>query len=222
MKAKIKEKLIARRLRRQGCSFNEIANKLHISKSSCGQWLRDVVVTGKGRKRLLKRREIGQKRSQETRRVRLSLRKERVAQSVGELMRTLKVDNRSAKIFCALLYWCEGTKDDQRLIFTNSDPVLVQLFMKLMRQAFMMNEARWRALVHIHEYHDDICQKKFWSKITGIPFVQFHKSYKKPHTGHNKRSNYPGCISIRYGDMLIAHELVRIYQQLAENYGSVG
>ena len=103
--------------------------------------------------------------------------------------------------------------------FTNSDTTLISNFLFFLRVGFNIDESKLRALVHIHEYHDDIAQKRFWSEITKIPLSQFHKSYKKPNTGKRYRENYPGCLALVYYDAHVAKELEAIYNTFSKLRG---
>ncbi len=120
------------------------------------------------------------------------------------------------KLLCSFLYWGEGSKNTNSLIFTNSNPKMIRSYLTLLRKSFELDESKFRALVHVHEYHEDIEIKKYWSKITNIPLSQFSKSYLKPHTSKNIREGYKRTISIRYYDYKIALELSFIYNRFAD------
>lgn len=85
-----------------------------------------------------------------------------------------------------------------------------------MRFSFPIEEDKFRAMVHIHEYHNERLIKKFWSKITKIPLSQFSASYQKPHTKKRKRPGYKGSLRIRYYNAKISRELHAIYETFAE------
>ena len=68
------------------------------------------------------------------------------------------------------------------------------------------------ARLHLHEYHDPKKQHLFWSKALGIPLDRFQKFYLKPHTGKVVRENYPGCVSIRYYDSIVARKILYLSQ----------
>jgi hypothetical protein len=121
------------------------------------------------------------------------------------------------KILCAVLYWAEGAKfTDSRLEFTNSSPKLIKTYLRLLRKGFDIKEEKLRANIHLHEYHDDDKQKKYWSKITNIPLSQFNKSYLKPHTKKRIRKNYPGCVRISYYSADTARRIKAIYESLID------
>lgn len=102
------------------------------------------------------------------------------------------------KIFCALLYWREGGKyDDRSIQFTNSDSKLVNAFLNLLRNSFSLNESKLRIFLHIHSYHSVRKQIKFWSSVTKVPPLQFIKPYIKSNTGKRIKFDYLGCINVK-------------------------
>ncbi len=138
---------------------------------------------------------------------------------MSEMLSHIPLSKDLAKLYCSLIWWCEGNKKTTSLKFTNSDTTLISNFLYLLRLGFNINESKLRALVHIHEYHNDSVQKEFWSKITKIPLSQFQRSYKKPNTGKRYRENYPGCIVIVYYDSSVAKELEAIYNVFSKQRG---
>ncbi len=130
----------------------------------------------------------------------------------GRTVQDAQLTDNGWKLILAVLFWCEGQKDTgEGIKFINSDPQMVRLFLHILRTQFPLQESKFRALLHLHDYHDEQEQLKFWSDVTRIPISQFHRSYRKPHTGKNTRDGYPGCISIRYSDVRLAKTLKMIY-----------
>ena len=101
-----------------------------------------------------------------------------------------------------------------RVSFSNSDPQLIKYFLKIFRKSFVLEEKKFRALLHIHDYHNEKKQIQFWSKVTQIPTGQFSRSFHKKNTGKNKRVGYPGCLSVRYYNSIIQKELVFICKEI--------
>lgn len=209
----------AEHLRKNGYSLKEIAKKLCIAKGTASKWLRDIALSEKALKRLQGRRRLGQYKAQQTRK---KNREKKFRQLKAEKRKDLsgsKIDERILKLCCSLLFWCEGGKyTDSHIAFVNSDPILIQTFVNLLRQSFKLDEKKFRALIHIHEYHSDTKQKKFWSKITKIPIGQFTQSYKKPNTKKRKRKSYPGCVRVSYHDAKVAKELKALYTVFGEKF----
>lgn len=206
----------ATELRRKGFSFREISEKLHIAKSTTSLWLRNVEVSKLGKKRLLKLGMDGRKKGIETNLKKRSLESSNIKLRVKKYFSSISYSKVNPRIACALLYWGEGTKyaGNKAVSFMNADPEMIKFFLHVFRKSFDLDENRFRALIHLHEYHDIKKQIRFWSDITRIPVNQFNKSYLKKNTGKNKKENYPGCISIRYSDIKIYKELMFIVREL--------
>jgi|SRR3989344_2476344 len=206
---KLKEKMSAIRLRRKGMTLNEIASRVGVAKSSVSLWVRDLSLSSKAQDRIASLQTAGQKAAQKTNleqtRKKLLTAKEEAQKAIRGIVITAEL----ALLSCALLYWCEGAKDknDQTFTFSNSDSQMIQAFMKLMRRAFVLDERKFRVRMHLHEYHDEPAQKKFWSGITGISEELFAKTYWKPHTAKTIKKGYPGCIHIEYYDVMIARKI---------------
>lgn len=158
--------------------------------------------------RLLKHIKIGQliaaeKKKEKTRATERRYREE----AEREINRSPDYD----KIICAMLYWCEGTKNPKSsMTFTNSDPRLVEKFLFLLRKSFALDESRFHPCIHIHEYHSAGKQLDFWSRVTHIDKRQFIKPYRKPHTGKRIHPDYQGCISLKYHSVDLARRLIAV------------
>lgn len=219
MKLDLKRQAIV--MRREGYIYAEIADSLHISRSTAKLWTNDAELSALQNEHLLKR--IKELQSLKMRK--LSSRKQAVLLEREKLLRVRAksvVDNIKQapdynRLVCAIMYWCEGTKDVSAGIkFTNADPLLIQKFLHLLRSSFEIDEHKMRALIHLHEYHYGAKQLRYWSKVTGIPQDQFYKPYIKPHTGKNSHIDYPGCISVRYYDSSLGKLLKMIYSEYCQ------
>lgn len=215
-KTEIKEKAIT--LRQQGHSLKEIAQKLDIAKSTTSVWLRNIPLNSNAKIRLKKRRLLGQYKTslywEKYRRQKLIIDQHHAQ----KLLNNINLTKNHHKLILAVLFWAEGSKTTQQISFINSDPKMIITFTKLLRKCYPIDETKFRALLHAHEYHDVPKLKIYWSKITQIPLSQFSKTYRKPHTGQRKKDNYPGSLRIRYYDSSIARELTAIYNTFADQY----
>lgn len=213
---KIGLKIKAEKLRKQGFSFKEISGKLKISKSTASLWLRDIELSKIAKERIHKLGVDGRNRGNGTMTRKREMESDIIRKKVDRYFldnANLKVD---PKIACALLYWGEGTKHEgnKAVSFINADPEMIKYFLRAFRSSFDLEEGKFRALMHLHEYHNVEKQLKFWSNITEIPIGQFNKSYLKKNTGKNKKENYPGCVSVKYSDVKIYRELMFIIKGL--------
>jgi len=130
-----------------------------------------------------------------------------------KVVNNIKRDLYHNKLYCALLYWCEGGKGEtEGLKFSNSDPILVETFLNLFRASFPIKKEKLRALMHLHSYHNEREQRSFWSRITNIPEDNFYKTFLKPNTKVRTKENYQGCITVYYNDRSVAREVRSIYE----------
>lgn len=210
---KLKEKQQAIRLRKKGFSLKEIAGTLKVAKSSVSLWVRDTKLSLSAQQQILRKMKKGQIVAQQTLKS-IRLQKERNAHKQAQKIISKFISNQeSNKIICAMLFWCEGTKSvNESVSFTNSDSNLIQTFLSLLRKSYCLNELKFRVSMHLHEYHVEADQLKFWSEASNIPASQFTKTFWKKHTGKRIRDGYEGCIRVRYFDVNIARELHAIAQ----------
>ncbi len=209
-------------LRAKGYSITEIANKLSIAKSTSSVWLRDVKLNKNALKRLEKKELLSYyETSLRWKKKGLENKKKYDSLALG-IINNIKKDPDHSKVYCSLLYWCEGGKtSDSYLIFTNSDPDLIQTFLNLLRRSFNIREDKFRILMHLHKYHNEEQQKVFWSKLTRISKDLFQKTYQKSNTGKRVKEGYQGCISLRYYDAKVAKEISSIYKNFSKYGGLV-
>jgi transcriptional regulator with XRE-family HTH domain len=217
---KLQQKPQALKLRKEGYSLKEVAGRIGISKSTSSLWLRNVRLSPQAQARLASHCREGILRGAAVRHKLGILTEDKIRHQVKQELERLALSRAQQKIMCAMLYWAEGSKDKNVVGFTNSDPVMMKTFITLLREAFAVDESKFRMLLHLHEYHNAEKQKQFWSQVTGIPLKQFNKSYVKPHTGKNTRDGYPGCAALRYYDHKVALELKSVYQFIGQNLGA--
>lgn len=203
-------------LRKKGYSFKEISESLSISKNTASIWLKNVYLNKQAKIRLQERIKFGQNNTRLTKRKKSREVIQKLEVQANRIWSTFKIDQNTAKILCALMYYCEGEKGTgTRVTFTNSDPTLIATFLILFRKAFNLDEKKFRILMHLHTYHNEERQRIFWSRITKISKKQFMKTYQKTNTNKKARKEYNGCISVRYYDALIAKELLVLYNILS-------
>lgn len=200
MEAKTVEKEKAISLRKEGFSLSEISEALRVSKSSASVWVKNILLSNQAKQRIERKRDDARERAAATHRKQVD-KKLADAHIYGKkVIEKAAINADTARLLCAIMYWCEGTKirRSEILGFTNSDPLVIASFLKLLRAGFKIDERKLRMTLHVHDYHDADAQLRFWSKVTTIPLSQFHRPYRKPHTGIRTREGYQGCVSVRY------------------------
>jgi len=118
-------------------------------------------------------------------------------------------NKKELSIIGAILYRCEGTqlrRDKRRknevyhwvIEFTNSDPLLIKLFLDFLRRVIVIDETRLKAQLFIHNDLDKLGLQRKWSKIAGIPLKNFNKTIVLRSKGPNARLSRYGTLKIRY------------------------
>jgi hypothetical protein len=113
----------------------------------------------------------------------------------------LSSEDASLKIAGIMLYWAEGTLKGSTVDFANSDPRMVRVFLKFLREICGVNEDRLRLYLYTYSYLNLNKTKEFWHTVTGIPLSQFTKPYiRNGHLNISKRKLEHGLVHIRYND----------------------
>ncbi len=214
-----KEKAVI--LRKRGQSLAEIAEILKISKSTASLWLKSIGISKAGRLRLQNRITKARVKGGQVNHVKKLGDIEKITEFSQKLIKNLKFSKIDYKIFCALLYWCEGSKGGNSVRFINSDPYLIKTFLLFLRLGFQISEDKFRVCLHLHKYHKIEEEIKYWSNITAIHGSKFLKIHQKANTGKRLKDNYHGCASIRYYDVSVLNEIKILYKLLFINNGGV-
>lgn len=197
-------------LRKQGYSLREISEKLNIAKSTTSLWLRNVKLNKKAKERIKYLGVEGRLRSNKTSRAKRQAIWQRMADHTIIFKKGLSdysIDE--LKVLLAMLYWGEGYKNGRSVVFMNSDPNMVKVYLFLLRQCFKIKEEKLKAVIHLHEYHNKEEMIDYWSKVAKIDKKQI-RIYEKSNTGIRKKEGYKGCLSIRYYNALIFDEIMLI------------
>lgn len=143
MVAKSQERKDAVLLRKKGYSYSEIANLLPVSRSILSLWLRNIVLDKRHAKLLSNKQRRGQlkgalKRKNERKKQEEAILRE-AANDVGLL------SEKELWLIGIIAYWCEGAKQkennvSQGVVFSNSDPLLIRLFVKWLRDICKISE----------------------------------------------------------------------------------
>ena len=160
----------ARRLRRDdGLPLTAIADRLGVSKSSVSRWVRDIELrpAQHAALRLLNPRYNAQLRGQNHRRE--TARAERlVAQEHG---RRLARQAEPLHIEGCMLYWAEGSKTRNTVIFVNSDADMMELFLRFLRHCYGVSDDEVALSVncHIDASCDPADVTRWWLERLGLP-----------------------------------------------------
>lgn len=213
-RGKVREQEAARELRAAGLTLQQIADRLHVSKSSVSLWVRDVPFTPS------KRRWGPHRRPNPA-----SHRKQReIAECNEEGRRLIGTLGRDAFLAAgAALYAGEGVKRDGEVCFANTDPAMVALFCAWLREFFSIDETRLRVRVYLHQGLDLDAAEDHWSRVTGIPRVQFRCPYRAEADPSIRRNKHEfGCVYVRYADTRAHRRIMGLIRALLSSHAYSG
>ncbi|MFC1710378.1 hypothetical protein ACFL0F_01825 [Patescibacteria group bacterium] len=202
--AKPKEKKKARALRRGGESIKVIAKEIGISPGTASLWCRDIVLTPKQIRELERRAKdpfYGRrleyvKEQQRIKNNKIIALKEQGIKEVGTLSK------REMFLVGIALYWAEGFKKDSQAGFASSDPEMIRIFIKWLKDnlGYSIGDLSLRVTLNISHKHRTKEIQNYWSDVAGIPLKSFQKSYYqkvKWKKEYEKPNEYFGVLRVR-------------------------
>ena len=166
----IKEKAI--NYRERGYSYNMISERMGLSKSTLSGWLKEIPY--KPNKAVKKRIESGRIKSAE-------YKHNQKVNSIKEMKRIAKKElgkltKRDLWLLGIGLYLGEGTKLQECAQIANSDPEIIKLIIKWLREICGLDTENFTIAIHTYPDNNIKDTINFWSKTTGIPKKQFSKT----------------------------------------------
>ena len=164
-------------MRMQGKSYGEIMKALGVSsKGTVAYWFKDIVLSAEAEVLLRAKMELARKRNLIDFNVKRtqSIIKENAAIRSDSAKAIGALSKRDLLLVGTALYWGEGTTREltrgyQRVGFSNSNPDMVSIFMRYIREILKVDEAHLYAEVYIHPNITKEDVEEFWFKITKIP-----------------------------------------------------
>lgn len=188
----LKEKAID--LRKKGASYNVIRKTLGIkSKGTLSYWFKDVEFSESAKKLLARNNKLAYDRGLmvANKKRKLRINDENNEAYISGKASITRVSKDQLRIIGAVLYWGEGTKSEKRpdpvLVFTNSDPRMICVYMRFVREILGIPENRIRAGIHIYSSITPEDARTFWSGITKLPKDRFYIVNQVSKSSQNKR-----------------------------------
>jgi hypothetical protein len=179
--AKSALRLQARELRESGLGVKTIAYQLHVSSSTVSLWTRDIQLTAGQIKTLEQRshdphygRRLAYTNKQQKNRIsKINRLKEEGIEQVGDLTK------RELFVAGINLYWAEGFKKDNLVGFSNSDPEMIQLFLKWLEICCHVEKDRIKLRLGLNEQYIDKVEEieSFWINKLRVSKEQFQKPF---------------------------------------------
>jgi transposase-like protein len=193
-------------LRDDGWSVNDIAVELGVARSTAWRWVRHLPLDPDSERARRKREhakvmtDARWERSRIDRAAQRSSIRQAAADSVGA------IESDELIRLGAIMYWCEGTKvkpwrpGTERLVFTNSDPGLICLYLRFLA-VLGVTADRIDYRLAIHETADVDASEAWWAEVVGEPRERFQRTTLKRHVAktigrHNVVNDYHGCLVV--------------------------
>jgi hypothetical protein len=212
-------------LRLQGKSYAEIQKVVSgISKSTLSLWLKDLVISDVAKRRIamLSREKslAGLIRRNKQQTVLAVKRRDDTLRSAQAEIRELSKD--SLFFVGIALYWAEGYKrirmvngravTGHAISLTNADPLLVQMFLRFIREICKVPEEKINTDLRIFKHIDETEAVRYWSGITNIPSDRFGKVHifvSASSKGKRPFNRLPfGVIQIRINDTQLFYKIM--------------
>lgn len=188
----IKEKAVS--LRKQGKTYTEILKEIPVAKSTLSEWFRNVKLSKPQVQKLTLRKLQAARRGGEAKRTqRIQRQKDIFEQAYKDITH---ISKRELWLIGIALYWAEGSKEKEyqpgsRLIFGNSDPRMIQLFIKWLTEVvnISIDQIGFDIYIHKNSKNNENMVKRYWSEVTGLPLSKFKNIYFKKHNIKTNRRN---------------------------------
>ena len=211
-------------LRRKGYSLYELRGMLGVRLATVQGWVKSVRLSREAKERIRRRivegGKAGRAKAVVVNRQKVEVWKQRIRRESLNLVQRIPLDSSLGKLFCGLLYICEGSRypSSRVLGFGNSDPRLIRLFLHLLRHYFRIEERKFRCQIphRCDQSWDSLAH--YWSQVTGIPKRQFYKTKPDLRTigRPTRRKDYQGVCFIQYLDTTLQLTLQSMGEALME------
>ena len=164
-------KVKADTLRREGHSYNYIAEKLKISKGTLSCWLCEIPYTPN--KETLAR--IGKARIASNL-AKHKIKLESFKQARGEAYKDRgEINNRDLFMLGVGLYIGEGSKTHDLVRVINANPKVIKLAIRWFKKIGGLTDSNFKIRLHLYPDNDTKKCIQHWSDETGLKSSQFHK-----------------------------------------------
>lgn len=221
MRAKVREKELAIKLRRQGLSYKDILKQIPVAKSSLSLWLSDLPLTEEEKRYLKTRKNSNISRGRinaATANRRNRLKREQIF-LIEARKEFLSFSSDPFFHVGVALYWAEGAKRNSFFAFTNSDTDMIKLFVRWIERFVDVSRANLHLQLYIHKpYAHENCEE-YWARELDVPKDTFRKTIFKPHRSLvKKRPNYKGCLRISVPKSSGLLFKVKVWQNMLSGY----
>lgn len=137
--------------------------------------------------------------------------------ALGVLGRIDTKDSDILDIILSALYLGEGFKKTVGTGLGNSDPLILQAFIAILRRNYGIEISRIRCQLHLRADQDPEELKRFWANALQLPLENFSSVMIDERTrGFRTYPGYNGVCAIRCGNSFIQRKLLALSRQCLE------
>mgnify|MGYP001590155369 FL=1 len=216
----LKEKALA--LRKRGFSIRNIELRLGIPRSTLSGWVKNIKLSKNQKKALRKNFINGLITARKLAVIWHNQQKEnRLSHAKNEaekILEKIDISNKEiAELSLAMLYLGEGFKKKSVTGVGNSDPLILILFISLVKKIYSLKKEDFVCNLHLRADQNPEELISYWSKILKIPKINFGKSSIDKRTlGSKTYSDYRGVCVVRCGNVAIQRKLVYLSRTYCE------
>ncbi len=208
---KLTEQQEARRMRRdEGLSLNEIAARLHVSKTSVSLWVRDIVLTEPQIAHLTTQNPLYNRQLHSSQLSRVRSRAVRANYQEAGRQRAKQGD--PLHMAGCMLYWAEGSKGRCDVAFTNSDPEMVAFFVRFLECCYDVQKQEMVA--YINCFDDEVSASEtedFWLERLKLPRTQLRKTTLNYFSSYSQKKRIS---KLKYGTCRVNVHRTEIVQNI--------
>lgn|SRR3989344_5091327 len=129
--------------------------------------------------------------------------------------RALEID-----LIGAMLYWAEGYKTEKAsgVDFANSDPNMVELFMRFLRERYALDSKRLYCQIYYYADQDIDAITRFWSKKLALTPRSFRYPYRNHKVKAGSKQLQYGVVHIRYNDKKLLRDVLNLVESYRQKY----
>jgi hypothetical protein len=164
--------------------------------------------------RIMERSDIKRRKSSESNNIKFLKKR-----PTFKIKNNLTSDDRALRACGVMLYWAEGWKGGYLLDFANSDPSMIKIYLRFLRNICGVNEDKLRVYMYCYANQNILTLKRFWSRITYIKLSQFTKPYVRKDFRKDKIDKMPyGLVHVRYADKKLYDQISKWHDQLVKKW----
>jgi hypothetical protein len=159
----------ARKLRKEGWQLIDVAKELDVPYSTIRQWCRDIDLTDIQLSELESENPLAANAQKGANKLKQNALQQRLTYQVSGIEQAQH--HRLLHIIGCILYWGEGAKNRQKLKFTNTDPDMLVLFARFLREELNVPDDKF--VLHVLSHTDDINEweriRQYWLEMLALP-----------------------------------------------------